>query len=332
MKPSWLSETPEVVLSSRVRLARNLEDVPFRGVLPPAAAREFCDRARQILSSSLGVFADETSEDLGSLADHLRIPSDLLETGSPWLALEAGTRGAVVLQSDHFRLWAVRGGLDLVGALEDLAPLEAELKPLGRLARDSEWGWRTASPEDVGTGLRAGVLFHAPALWLARRVSNLSDGLEVLGGRLSSPWHGDEAGSLFVVSNRRTLGVSELDLVAEVEGWAKRVQEEEERAARDLVEHWGSDLRDSVHRSEAILGSARLLSVSELGQRAAFAALGARLGWLPASRARDAIDLLMGTRDGTVRSRRAQEIPEAHRNLDDLRATEARSLWTRANP
>jgi len=246
------------------------------------------------------------------------------------MALEQATRGLLILQSDHLRLWAIRPGLDLTGALEDVAELEPDLSKLGPLAQDAEWGWRTASPEDVGTGLRASVLLFAPALWLARRLSNLSDGLEALGGRLTSPWHGEEAGPLVLVSNRRTLGTTELDLVADVANWANRIREEEERAARDLVEHWGSDLRDSVHRSEAILGAMRLISVEEVRQRAALAALGARLGWLPASRARDAIDLLMGTRVATLRARRPGEIPEAHRTLDDLRASEARSLWTRA--
>ena len=329
MTPSWIPEHPSIVLASRARLARNLENIPFRGVLPPQAAREFREHFGRILSEStpLGPFVDETTTDLVLLADHLGIPSDLLESGSPWAALRDGGRGAILLQSDHFRLFAVRQGLDPIGALEDLAGLEPALAAAGTLARDPEWGWRTASPEDVGTGLRSSVLLHAPALWLARRVSNLSDGLEVLGGKLTSPWHQEDPGPLLVVSNRRTLGRTELEIVADVQRWATRVRDEEERATSDLVEHWGGDLRDSVHRSEAILASARLISSGELVHRSALAALGARLGWLSPSRGRDALDLLLGTRDGTLRLRRAHELPEAHPLLDDLRASETRILW-----
>ena len=334
MIPDWVAGSPGVVLASRARLARNLENIPFRGVLPPQAAREFREHFGRILSESTGLlpFADETGEELVLLADHLRVPADLLDTGSPWGALEADGRGAILLQSDHFRLWAIRPGLDPAGALEDLAGLEPAIAAAGTLAKDPDWGWRTASPEDVGTGLRSSVLLYAPALWLTRRVSNLSDGLEVLGGKLASPWHQEDPGPLLVVSNRRTLGRTELEIVADVERWSARVRDEEERAANDLVEHWGSDLRDSVHRSEAILGSARLISVGELVQRVALAALGARLGWLPNSRGRDALELLLGTRDGTLRSRRAQELPEAHPQLDDLRAAETRNLWNRPIP
>lgn len=334
MIPSWFEDQPGIVLSSRARIARNLEDVPFRGVLPPQAAREFRENFGRILSeaTALEPSADETTQELVLLADHLRIPSDLLETGSPWAMLQSGGRGAILLQSDHFRLWAVRSGLDPAGALEDLAELEPAVAGAGRLARDPEWGWRTASPEDVGTGLRSSVLLHAPALWLSRRIANLSEGLEVLGGRLTSPWHQEDPGSLLVVSNRRTLGRTELQIVADVERWSARVRDEEERAANDLVEHWGGDLRDSVHRSDAILSSARLISSSELLHRSALAALGSRLGWLPKARGRDALRLLLGCRDGTLRARRAHELPEAHPLLDDLRAAEARTLWTRQTP
>lgn len=334
MIPGWIARPEGIVLASRARLARNLQDVPFRGVLPPQAAREFRERYGRILSeaTSLEPFADETTGDLAVLADHLRIPSDLLESGSPWAALESAGRGAILLQSDHFRLWATRPGLDPSGALQDLADLEPAIASAGPLARDPEWGWRTASPEDVGTGLRVGVLLHAPALWLSRRVSNLADGLEVLGGRLTAPWHQEEPGPLLVVSNRRTLGRTELDLVAEVQRWSSRVKEEEEKAANDLVEHWGGDLRDSVHRSDGVLATARLISAGELVHRSALVALGARLGWLPSSRIRDALELLLACREGTLRVRRAGQLPEAHPLLDDLRAAEARTLWTRALP
>jgi len=333
MTAAWLAAGDGIVLSSRIRLARNLEDLPFRGTLSPSASRELCERVEGMMAAvGLVPFADDRTGQPVLMADALRLPSDLAESTSPWMALERGDTGLAVLQSDHFRLWSLRPGLDLLGALEDVSVLEPELWRLGPLARDPEWGWRTASPEDVGTGVRAGVLLHVPALWLSRRLAPLIEGLSVLGGRLTSPWHGEEPGPLVVVGNRRTLGTSELEIAEQVRGWADRVRQEEEKAARDLVEHWGADLRDSVHRSDAILGSCRLISAAELRQRTALVALGVRTGWLPERGIPEVLELATSLREGTLRIRRAQGIPEAHPHLDDLRADEARELWNRPRP
>ena len=330
MSLPWLPERDSIVLASRVRIARNVDGIPFRGALHPGAAREFASRVRAVLGPlGLEHVADDTSPDAAPYSDALEIPSDLLEGGSPWLALRRGGTGVVVFQNDHLRGWARRTGFDLAGALEDVVDVDSDLALLGPFARDPQWGWRTSSPEDVGTGMRATTLLFLPALWLARRIGNLSDGLDVLGGRLRSPWDGEAPGPLAVVSNRVTLGRSELDLIADVEGWTRRVAEEEERAARDLVEHWGGELRDSVHRSDAVLGSSRLLGAAELQQRAALVALGSRMGWMPSGLVGDAVRLLVDTRPDTLRVRRAGEVAEGHPQLDDLRASEVRLLWGR---
>lgn len=331
MNAGWLSPTDSVVLASRARLARAVEGLPFRGALHPGAAREFRDRARAVLGPlGFAALADDLSLDAASRSDALEIPSDILGGGAPWLALRRAGTGVLVFHNDHLRGWAVRPGADLVGALQDLVEVESDMALLGPFAEDPEWGWRTASPEDVGTGLRASSLLFVPALWLSRRLSNLSDGLDVLGGRMRSPWHGEPLGPLATVANRVTLGRSELDLARDVERWTARVVQEEERAARDLVEHWGGELRDSVHRSDAVLGSARLLSGGELQQRAALVGLGARLGWLGTESVRIAVELLLETRSDTLRLRRPGELAEGHPHLDDLRASETRALWGRA--
>lgn len=331
MSLDWLPAQDSIVLSSRIRIARNMDGIPFRGALHPGAAREFVERVRNVLGPlGLERLADDTSPEAPSLCDALEIPSDLLGSGSPWLALTRANTGVLVFQNDHLRGWVRRTGFDLNGALEDLVALDSDLSLLGPFARDPDWGWRTSSPEDVGTGLRATTLLFLPALWLARRIGNLSDGLDILGGRLRSPWDGETPGPLCVVSNRFTLGRSELDLVRDVEGWTRRIMDEEDRAARDLVEHWGGELRDSMHRSDAVLGSSRLMGTAELQQRVALVALGSRMGWMPAGLVCEAVRLLVQARTETLRLRRAGEIPEGHPQLDDLRASEVRLLWGRS--
>lgn len=323
--------TDPIVLSSRVRLARNLDGMPFRGAISPDQARQFCRTCEaHLVPAGFDVVGRELDPDLALRSDALELPQDLIDIVTPWRAFSRADAGVLTLASDHLRLWAARPGMDLSGCLADVAELETACLPLGPWSKDPQWGWRTASPEDVGTGLRAGVLLHVPALWLSRRLSSLLEGAEVLGFRVVSPWHGDEPGALIVVSNRRTLGPKERDLIQTVHQFASRIREEEEKAAQDLVSHWGGELRDSVHRSDALLGACRLLSASELAQRAALVALGSRTGWLPPDRSERSLRLVMGTRESTLVRRQSAGLAESHPHRDDLRAEETRSLWSSA--
>lgn len=322
------------MLASRVRLARNLRDVPFRGAIAPSAARELCERVRRHADGvlpGLAPLADETSLDAGSLSDRLRVPSNLLspDDPGPWLALEERERGLLVLDGDHLRPWARTPGLDLPGALERIATWEEALQESFRLARDPDWGWRTASPGDVGTGLRASVLLHLPALWLSRALGAAADALDVLGLRLGDPWGGDPeaSGGLCVLANRRTLGRPEIEILREVTAGAERLRDEERRATEVLSERWGLELSDAVRRSDAVLGSAALLSDRELTSRCAFLALGARLGELPGTAGRDALLLRLETREASLKAVAGAAWAEAHPQLDDLRAREAARVW-----
>lgn len=326
--PEWLSKVgTDTVLSSRARLARNVAGVPFRGAVSPQEGRRFCERVMDALRGlhpAFVPFADETSEDAADLVEAMRIPSNLSdpEDPGPWLALEDSGRGVLALDGDHLRIWSRRPGSSLPEALEEagtLAALAGEVLPF---EKDSRFGWLTASPMDVGTGLRASLLLHLPAVCIAGRTLGFPEAMDVLGHPLRGPWgeiSEDDAG-LFVLTHKRTLGVTEAEILLGLETTVAILLREEERASQSLLHEWGNELQDVVARSAAILSSARLLSRRELSARVRWLTLGARFGWVPASSAQAAMESHLRTGDRTLARAAGAAAGEFEGDLDERRA------------
>lgn len=338
--PSWTSVVgTEIVLCSRVRLARDLEGAAFRGTASPQDGRRLCERVMGALRGmhpAFVPFADETSEDVPALVDALRVPANLSDPADPgpWLSLEDSDRGVLVLDGDHLRIWSRRGGSALPDALQEAASMERLVREALPLARDPEFGWITASPLDAGTGMRASLLLHLPALCLSGRTLGVHEAMEALGHPLRPVWDGnpDDDAGLFLVANRRTMGVSESQIVDGLERAAALLVREEEKATSALLLEWTSELQDAVARSAAALASARLLSRRELSARCRWLALGARLGWVSADLARLAMEAHLRTGDralGHIAHSSAEGFEGA---LDELRARETVAIFRDGQP
>jgi protein arginine kinase len=274
--------------------------------------------------------ADETSEDVPDLVEAMRLPGNLLDPQDPgpWLALEDSGRGVLALDGDHLRIWARRPGSSLPEALEEAGSLETLVREALPLVRDAQFGWLTASPMDVGTGLRASLLLHLPALCIAGRTLGFPEAMDVLSHPLHGPWgpiSEDDAG-LFVLTHRRTLGVCEAQILQSLETTAAILLREEERATQSLLHEWGSELQDAVARSVAILSSARLLSRRELSARVRWLSLGARLGWIPPAHAQAAMESHLRTGDRTLTRLAGSVAGEFDGNLDEWRARETTGI------
>lgn len=329
--PAWISAcgSKDPVLAARVRLARNFPGVPFRGTISPQEGRKLCER---VLDSVRGLhpafapLADETSEEAGELAERMRIPSNLLDPSDPgpWLALEDSGRGLLVLDGDHLRVWSTRTGDSLFDALEEASTMETALRERLPLSKDPAWGWRTASPGDVGTGLRASLLLHVPALWISGRMLGVVDAMETLGHPLRGPWGAvsEDDGGMVVATHVRTLGEREVEICAGVSTAAARLVREEARALESLLERWGSEVQDAVARSVAVLGAARLLSRRELSSRLRWVAIGARLGWISSTTATAAMDAFLSCGDQRMARLAGSAASEFDGNLDEWRARE----------
>ena len=298
----WLdsgAKDSDVVISSRVRLARNLADRSFPSHLSPKQALELGELLRGVLFE-VGLEGDTQWIGLGEACPVLRllllernlISRDLVnekELGPSLpgrgVAFSYGeTLSAMVAEEDHLRLSALAPGFDLDLALEKVRGLDQGVAEAVALAFDEKRGYLTACPTNVGTGMRASIMMHLPALSLVRTelqkvfTAAQHTGLAVRG------MHGEgsrAAGDFFQISNQVTLGRSEERLIADMQTLVPYIVGFE-RTVREalLVEHRGP-LHDRIAKSYATLRTTRSLPTGEALAHISAMRLGVNLGLLP---------------------------------------------------
>lgn len=281
-----------VVLSCRVRLARNLEGWHFARKLPPARARALVERiaeaaARACPGRLLRVDRLEAHE-RQLLVERQLISRELAagkRAGGLWLGDDERT-ALMIGEEDHLRLQVFTAGLQLEELLVAAIDLDRRLEADLGWAFDERLGYLTACHSNVGTGLRASVMVHLPALAETgelKAVLRAFDKLHLaVRGRFGE---GSEPhGHYYQISNRRTLGQDEATIVRIVHEAALRVVEAE-RLARDALladPATRTRIEDKVWRAWALLTHARVLASEEMGEPLAHLRLGLALGLLAA--------------------------------------------------
>jgi protein arginine kinase len=265
------------VVSSRVRLARNLAGYPFANKAGEDQRREITYRLREELSAlSLGprqYYVDlDTADRLDTrfLVERHLISREL-ESGRGPRGVSFGSDeiiSVMINEEDHLRIQAIRAGLSLEDAWERAVQVDRELEKRLEFAASTQYGYLTACPTNVGTGLRASVMLHLPALVHLKQIEKVfhaasRTGLTVRGfygeGTMAS-------GDLYQISNQITLGHTEEEILTSLRNMLPRILEYEERCREELASRGQVKLEDKVHRALAILRSARTLTSEEAMQ------------------------------------------------------------------
>ncbi len=287
----WLKGTgPEsdVVVSSRVRLARNLHRFPFLTAAPRAVRSEVERHVRARLEDGKlpRPLTYWSVEELAPLDRTLLVERHLISRehaqgeGDRGVALGADESVAIMVnEEDHLRLQALRSGLQLDEAYEDLDRLDTALEGSLNFAFSPRFGYLTACPTNVGTGLRISVMMHLPAVVLAKQVDKVLQSLQRLSytvrglyGEGTSP-----LGDFYQVSNQVTLGKSERDLISEMKRVVPEVLKFERQWRRKLLEDDLRRVEDRVWRAWGILRNARRVSSEEAIELLSALRLGADL-------------------------------------------------------
>lgn len=289
--PGWLDASgprADVILSSRVRLARNLEGHVF----PNRASVEQLERVRELalsavsksnyLKNALVVKGEEARPVVREVLceRHLLDPCFLSDDG-PWAAVvgEREVVSAVLNEEDHVRLQCVRSGLQPVDAWRLASRVDGELEQNLHYAFSTDWGYLTACPTNVGTGIRVSALAHLVGLARAKRISQVLGSISKLGLSVRG-FHGEGSaalGGFFQISNQTTLGQSEEDVAYTVERVVAQLVGLETEARHRLLSREGARLADEVHRAYGVLSNARLVSSEELMELCSLLRLGAAL-------------------------------------------------------
>jgi protein arginine kinase len=293
--PAWAAADgpqAEIVLATRVRLARNIAGEPFPGSAAPREREQLAGDLAAVVAGLPGLEGARRLE-LGRLStDELLCLHELQLLGPGQgddpagriLLLGPGLRRtAQVGDEDHLRLQTWRAGLDPEAALAEALAWDADLEREIEPAFAEDLGYLTASPANVGTGLRISALLHLPGLVLGDEIEKVLNALRQLQFSVRG-LAGDGAtvrGSLFLVANMVCLGLSEQEVAADFRANVLKIATYERLAREQLFDRDPLGLEDMAWRSLATLQSARLISGQETWDRLSNVRLGADQGVLP---------------------------------------------------
>jgi protein arginine kinase len=274
---SWLAaegSESTVVLSSRVRLARNVKGLvypPYADTDSSARVVDFVETA--IKNSRLLSEADfYRSDDIGDLdrsfliERHLISPEFMRTPNVSGLCIDRDERLAIMInEEDHLRIQSLCSGLCLRNALNQAMDVDDDLSTTLEFDYDTDFGFLTSCPTNVGTGMRASVLIHLAGLVLTKEIDSVIDHITRLGmvvrgfyGEGSDVW-----GNLFQIGNQTTLGRSESEIADALEKVTRQIIEFENKARERLIADAKDEISDKVWRAYGILRNARVLTSEE---------------------------------------------------------------------
>ena len=270
----------DVVISSRVRFARNLKDVPFSAKGIESAVVKVKDAiGDKFAQCDFDAFSD--TEKQSYVEKHI-VSREFMQSKTPH-ALFSDKDGVLRImagEEDHVRIQAITRGFSLDEAYNAACEADDLLSSKLDIAYDEKLGFLTRCPTNLGTGMRASVMVFLPGLTLAKRIRPLLSQLAKLGIAVRGIYgEGSEAqGCIYQISNRETLGITEEDTIAKISEITSQVITLERKAREELKDALGDRLIDRVMRSLGKLKYAHMLSLSEFMECWADIRMGASIG------------------------------------------------------
>jgi protein arginine kinase len=293
---SWMSsEGPDsdIVLSSRIRLARNFDADKFPTLFSHEEAKIIIEKTEEIINQSsiqkFGQLELLKIDELQPLQKRVLVEKHLI---SPNLA-EDSPYGAVLLteneevsiminEEDHIRIQCLFPGLQLSEALDAANEIDDWLESNIQYAFDEKHGYLTSCPTNVGTGLRASVMMHLPGLILTQQINRIIPAINQLGLVVRGIYgEGSEAlGNIFQISNQITLGKSEEDICRDLKGVVSQLISQERSAREALRKTSNIQLEDRVFRSLGVLSNSRIIETKEAARCLSDVRLGIDMGYI----------------------------------------------------
>ena len=257
-----------IILSCRVRLARNFKDRPFVNSQSEQQANAILEQVRPLFPTEKGYsflpMAELAPLERASLVENHLCSTDLIASSQGALILNGAHSLAVMLnEEDHLRIQGILPGLDLPGAYALCREAEETIAAALPYAFDSQYGYLTACPTNLGTGMRASVMLHLPALTENGAMSRISTNLSKLGLVIRGTYGegSNVIGAMYQLSNQITLGLSEKEAVENLQNITMQLISEERKTRASLSKN--INVQDKVGRSAGVLKNARLLSCDE---------------------------------------------------------------------
>lgn len=263
-----------VVMQTRIRLARNLRKYPFPCRLNTAGKNEVVETVVSAIKNSNSPLADDLdvlyvkdlteAQRISLVESHLASPEFISDSAGRAIILSKNKEMSIMLnEEDHIRLQILKNGFNLDEAYDIADKLDTLLDENLDFAFDEKLGYLTQCPTNLGTGMRASVMLHLPALQRGKAVSRIAGNLSKLGLTIRGTYgEGTEPeGAMYQLSNQVTLGISEKSAIDNLKNITTQLVNQELNAQKRMAE--SIETQDRISRSLGILKSAKSISCDE---------------------------------------------------------------------
>lgn len=327
----WMSrqgKESDIVMSSRVRIARNVLHQPFPMLATNTQSEEVLEQLQEVLSDeqlqARGQLYPILLADLDELDKRVLVEKHLI---SPNLANDS-RNGAVFIsedeslsimvnEEDHLRIQCLYPGLQVQEAWEKATAIDDIFESHVDYAFDDRRGYLTSCPTNVGTGLRASVMMHLPALVLTQQIGRILSAVSQVGLTVRGIYgEGSETmGNLFQISNQITLGQSEAEIIENLYGVVLQIIQHEKTAREKLIGESRLRMMDRVMRSYGILSQAYIIDSKEAAQRLSDVRLGVDLGLIEGVSAQALNELNVLTQPGFLQKKFSNSMSPGERDM-----------------
>ncbi len=288
----WLKGTgPEsdIVISSRIRLARNIVGLKFVDWSDTATKEKVVNISKDAISSS-SYMKDSLYVDMSGLSPldrqllierHLISREHAIDAECKTVFISGNEIVSIMVnEEDHLRLQVIQSGLVLNDAWKIMTTIEKDLEKKLKFAFSDEWGYLTACPTNTGTGLRASVMMHLPGIVITSQINNLINALSKLGLTVRG-FFGEgtaAAGNFFQISNQVTMGMGEEEIIDNLTRVVRQIVSQERGSRRFLKARKRDIIEDKISRAYATLEAAHIITSSETIDLLSLVRLGIGLG------------------------------------------------------
>lgn len=288
---NWIhksSNESDIVLSSKIKLSRNFKDLPFPNKLNYIKGRE---NGKNIYNVLLNELNDEkitlyemwnSNENINKEYEEKNLISKELFKNADkasFVVNEDETLSIMINEEDHIKLQCITAGLNLEDALKNAIIIDDKIEKNLSYAFEEKLGYLTTKLENLGTGMKASVVIHLPALKMSDEIKNISKHLGQIGMNIKGVYlEGTEVyGNIYEISNKVSLGIKEEDITNQLKSMVLNIISEEKKFREILLNKCKYELEDKVYRAYGILKSAVLLEFKETINLLSDVRLGAEL-------------------------------------------------------
>ncbi len=323
----WLDEVAteeDVVISTRIRVARNLSKYKFPEYMS-------VDESNRLTDDILNIVKDDSDyehkriKDLSKLQqrvyieDHLISPSIVKNEDMASFLLRKDQKVTIMInEEDHLRIQTLFPGLDLKRAWELCSSVDDFLEEELRYAYDADLGYLTACPTNVGTGLRASVMLHLPCLTMTGNVNIIIEGLRKIGLTARGLYgEGSESiGCLYQISNQVTLGDTEEEIIEKLDKVVHQILTRERNTRKHLVDKKLVEMEDKVCRSLGILKYSRILDSREAMNHLSNIRMGINMSILKNKELNELIRLMIDIQPANIQRSLDREMNSKERDIE----------------